>query len=391
VKAGSGVLVRATLLAQRLHGRVPSTPVVRWLSGRLQHWGPFGRKIGEAYDVWTQPLIAGAQAQQPSPPDAAPTAQRSAHAARVTRDGRSNQTAQLRERPSLRCLIATDELGVGGMEEVISLLARRLPYYGIRTTLLYERDDESAPAGARISDRLREDGIDVIRASPREWERVMTQAAPDVVSAHRSPSWVLDASNRLGIPVVETIHGTLPEHSSVSGSYDKRERRHEPLRTDRIAGVIAGVIAVSDLARRQYLAHNPGLPPDRIITIPNAVDPRRMAPVDRAKARAALGLCGEFLFVCLARQTQGKNLFGLVTAFGSVATVCPDAHLLIGCAAVDVGPCPRIRPGTPGLGRSGSHGVRQAGSGGCGGWTVRDHHTREGRYNSAVRRCRRHC
>jgi glycosyltransferase involved in cell wall biosynthesis len=81
--------------------------------------------------------------------------------------------------------------------------------------------------------------------------------------------------------------------------------------------------------RQQYLARNPGFPPERIATIPNGVSFERLARVDRRRARERLGLRDEFLFLCLARHTPQKNTIGLVRAFAEVAGAWPQAHLLV--------------------------------------------------------------
>jgi glycosyltransferase involved in cell wall biosynthesis len=101
------------------------------------------------------------------------------------------------------------------------------------------------------------------------------------------------------------------------------------------AGRVAALIAVSEMVRRQYLAGVPGFPAQRLVTIPNGVDELRIAQVDRALARAALGLRDEFLFVSLARYGLQKNTYALVTAFAEVAARHPDAHLLVAGRADD--------------------------------------------------------
>jgi glycosyltransferase involved in cell wall biosynthesis len=304
-------LTRLALVAQRLHGVVPSTPVVRWMSVRLTRWGPFRPPTDGAYDIWSQPLIAPVRevghAEDVSLPRPGPPAD----------PGRpeppAHRTAQILDRPTLRCLIAADLLRLGGLEEVITLLASGLPRYGLRTTVLYGRDHPALPSGDRL-DRLRSDGVEMVRATPQEGAECLASLAPDVVSVHTAARWVRDVAERQGIPLIETIHNPVPASSG---------KRQIP------RSGITGFIAVSDLARQQYLTHTPGLSPDRIMTIPNGVDTRRIGCANRVRARAALGLRDEFLFTCLARYAVEKNLFGLVTAFATVATVCPEAHLLI--------------------------------------------------------------
>jgi glycosyltransferase involved in cell wall biosynthesis len=88
--------------------------------------------------------------------------------------------------------------------------------------------------------------------------------------------------------------------------------------------------------RRQYLAGNPGFPPDRIVAIPNGVDDERRPGGDRAAARRQFGLTDEYLFVCLARHCLQKNSYGLISAFADVARHHPQAHLVIAGRPDDV-------------------------------------------------------
>ena len=117
--------------------------------------------------------------------------------------------------------------------------------------------------------------------------------------------------------MVETLHG-VPTPIGTNW-------RKEPARSC----YITSLIAVSDLVRRQYLHGNPRFADTEIVTIPNAFNIMQRPAIDRAKARAWLGLDDEFLFISLARHVVQKNSYGLVTAFADVANEIPRAHLLI--------------------------------------------------------------
>jgi glycosyltransferase involved in cell wall biosynthesis len=220
----------------------------------------------------------------------------------------------------LRCVVATGVLDVGGLDRVAALLARRLPIYGINTTIVYPRSPAGFEgAGERLADTLRSEGVDVVKVPAQEAEHWLKMSSPDVMSLHGAPEWLVDAATKIGIPVIETLHGSHSLFDRASWSAEKfRSRR------------IDGVVAVSDLVRRQYLRANPDYSPDRIVTIPNGVDDRYIVHRDRTEARSWLGLRDEFLFVSLARYHLQKNVFGLVAAFSDVARRHPDAHLLIG-------------------------------------------------------------
>jgi glycosyltransferase involved in cell wall biosynthesis len=222
--------------------------------------------------------------------------------------------------PRLRCVVATDVLGFGGLDRVAALLGRRLPAFGFDTTIAYFADalkDYHGP-GERLVDALRLDGVPVVKLSPREGQPWLKAHLPDVMSIHGVPDWFVAAAAENGIPIVQCLHGA---HSFFEPETWPRER----LRSKQIDGFVA----VSELVRRQYLRANPGYPPDRVITIPNGVDDQEIVHRDRTKARAWLGLRNEFLFVSLARYHLQKNTFGLVTAFSDVARRNPDTHLLV--------------------------------------------------------------
>lgn len=214
----------------------------------------------------------------------------------------------------------TVDLDVGGMGEVVASLARGLPAHGVETAVLHlastDAHDPGGGAGGRLSGALRDHGVPVsFAASEADGRRWLADHRPDVISAHIAPDWVLEASQSLGVPFVETLHlGTTLR------DWDSEAPRGRAITT---------LVAVSDLIREQYLAGNPAFPADRIVTIPNGVEAERMPDVDRRRARAWLGVRDEFLFVSLARHSLEKNSYGLVSAFTEVALSHPDALLLI--------------------------------------------------------------
>lgn len=226
----------------------------------------------------------------------------------------------------LRCVVATDVLDVGGMDEFVVFLGRRLPGAGVETVVAYAgiRKARAPGEGGRGVRALEESGVPTVQLSPTTCRDWLASYRPDVVSAHAAPVWLLDAAVELGIPWVDTLHGLL---DFLDPSSWPAERLRAPK--------VSAQIAVSDLVRRQYLARIPDYPPDRVVTIPNGFDEERVVQMDRAAARAALGLRDEFLFVSLSRYCLVKNVFGLVAAFTDVAAAHPDTHLLVAGRADD--------------------------------------------------------
>ena len=212
------------------------------------------------------------------------------------------------------CLLVVGNLDAGGTEEVAAFLARRLPEAGIVTALAFT---PTSGEQQRLAQRLRAEGIDVIEANEASASAVIRSFGAQVVSAHGAPRWWVEAAARARVPYVETLHGML----SMFGT----DWTAEALRSQKISAIVA----VSELVRRQYLEGNATFDFERMFTVPNSVETKRLPHVDREEARAWLGLGSEFLFVSLARHSLPKNQYGLVMAFGDVATRRSDAHLLI--------------------------------------------------------------
>jgi glycosyltransferase involved in cell wall biosynthesis len=317
----AALLGRMVLLAQRRNWRVPH-PVSRAV------YALFGRSFlsrtpEDPTGSWTEPLIGRADVAAPAAgglddvavvpcPDVAP----GDAVTDVRFPAPPNSTGR-----RLRCLVAIHALDVGGMDEMVAFLARGLPRHGVDTTVLYCRDVAAGHPGpgGRLARALAQEGIPVAKVSAEDTRRWIAAHAPDVISAHGTEPFVLDAAEALGIPFVYTLHNTM------SGLFGERDWLEESVRGRRMTGLVA----VSERVRREYLDRVPGFPPDRIVTVDNGVAFDRLRQPSRPQARTRLGLRDEFLFLCLARHTPQKNTIGLVRAFLDVAEEWPQAHLLV--------------------------------------------------------------
>lgn len=305
---------RVYLWAQRRHWPIPRSVravLRRVLAGSIERSG--------GTEEWRSPLISGRpQAELPQVLAKERLAKPARSGLANESDGASVILSSVSQR--CRCIVATGVLDVGGLDRVAALLARRLPVHGVDTTIVYPSSPEGFEgAGERLADALRSEGVDVVKVSEREAGHWLRTSRPDVISSHGAPQWLISAAIKIGIPIVETLHGS---HSLFeSASWPAEQLRSK---------TIDGFVAVSDLVRRQYLRANPGYPPTRIITIPNGVDDQYIVHRDREEARAWLGLRDEFLFVSLSRYHLQKNVFGLVEAFSDVARRYPETHLLVG-------------------------------------------------------------
>jgi glycosyltransferase involved in cell wall biosynthesis len=261
-------------------------------------------------DRWSTTLVGG----EPLGVPPAGSAEAEAEPATATPDRRGPAAG-----PRLRCFIVTGVLDVGGEDEVVAFLGRRLPEHGLDTWVLYSGTSVGAPgtAGGRLPAALRSEGVRVAEVTERSARQLIEEHRPDVISAHGAPSWWLELAAELGVPYVETLHGM---HSFFGADWEQEAARS--------AG-ISRIIAVSELVRRQYLAGNSAISPDRVVTVPNSVDQRRLPRLDRERCRAWLGLGDEYLFLSLARHSLQKNTYGLVAGFADVAAAHPEAHLLI--------------------------------------------------------------
>jgi glycosyltransferase involved in cell wall biosynthesis len=310
----SGALARLTLWAQRRSAAVPAP--LRHLVGRALSRAPVAAPDALPGEDWSIPLIPGRtggdlEALSGRPLPSAPGAE---------------SVIRARPRPPLRCVVATDVLDVGGMDEFVGFLGRRLPEAGMEAVVAYTggRQAGTTGEGGRVARALRADGVPTVELSPDNAVRWLSGRQPHVISSHGAPDWLLAAATELGIPWVETLHGMHSFFHPDTFSHERDRARR-----------ISAQIAVSDLVRRQYLARFPGFPADAIVTIPNGVDERRIGVVDRAAAREALGLRGEYLFVSLSRYCLQKNVYGLVAAFAQAAAEHQDAHLLVAGRADD--------------------------------------------------------
>jgi glycosyltransferase involved in cell wall biosynthesis len=235
-----------------------------------------------------------------------------------TRSGRAVRT-DADETSALRCLVVTALLDVGGMDEVVALLARRLPEHGVRTAVLHVTADPSSngePTG-RLGRMLKASGIDVYETDETGALEWIKRWRPDVITAHGAPDWMVEIAQQAGVPYVDNLHGM---HNHFWANWSDEAKR---------ASKISAIVSVSELIRQQYLAGNPHFPAHRLVTIPNGVDGERRVSGDRDAIRARLGLTNEFVFVSLARHCQQKNSYGLIAAFAKLAQHRPEIHLVI--------------------------------------------------------------
>src|ERR1700722_4476507 len=134
------------------------------MRGRVRGFADWSDRLRPAPPItdWSKPLIAtrplagvysnlltGVTAADGGPGVVEPSRQ-------DTPDGPAQADGQ-----PIRCLVVTALLDVGGMDEVVAFLARRLPRHGFQTAVLHARTDPSptgAPTG-RLGRMLQASGI----------------------------------------------------------------------------------------------------------------------------------------------------------------------------------------------------------------------------------------
>ncbi|MCH5671517.1 glycosyltransferase [Streptomyces gilvus] len=198
------------------------------------------------------------------------------------------------------------QLGLGGAEKQIALLARELSERGIGTDLLVmfgrgPREEELLGTGVRIVDlgfRRRRPLLTSLTGNVRAFVRLvlhLRRTRPQVLQAFLFHAYVIaaPAARLAGVPVLVAGRRSL-------GDY-KRGRRlalaAERLATRWTDSVVANAQAVAEDVRR-----NEGVPPAKITVIPNGMPRRDFEPVRAATVDTSLPVV-----VCVANLTAHKG------------------------------------------------------------------------------------
>jgi glycosyltransferase involved in cell wall biosynthesis len=226
----------------------------------------------------------------------------------------------------MRILHLIPTLTVGGAEQMVSLLARRLQGLGhaVCVVSMYE------PTGTSVEEALGRGGVELrflgkrrgldVRMVPRIAHAVRA-FRPDVLHTHMyTLKYALPTLlARRGLRAVHTVHTVAESEETRAGRVIQRLAFR--------AGVVPVAIgsAVADSMRRVY-----AVPPPR--TIPNGipVSSCRPAPGARAEVRASLAIPPAApVVVTVGRFAPAKNHAGLLDAFASERLRAAGAHLLL--------------------------------------------------------------
>lgn len=168
-------------------------------------------------------------------------------------------------------------------------------------------------------------GIRMEPGATRSLARIVSDFAPDVVQAHGGEplKYALAVTRGSGARIV---YRRIGDSAQFRGS-ELRRRAHARLMRRAVR-----VVAVADALRSELIARY-GLSPSRVVTIPNAVDVRRLEPSrPRAETRAELGIAPRApVLLSLGALTWEKDPLAHVEVGARVAASSPDlVHLIVG-------------------------------------------------------------
>ncbi|MEK6302046.1 MAG: glycosyltransferase family 4 protein [Acidobacteriota bacterium] len=153
--------------------------------------------------------------------------------------------------------------------------------------------------------------------SARAMTEVIKAHEIDIVHAHVGRDYLVAAlacRQAAAAKLVLTRHHYLPLNRSAIYRW--------------LLGDVAAVIAVSDSVRESVLERLQ-LPPGRVRTIPNWIDPARFQHIERDGARAMFGLRGNIVVACIGQLAEAKGQEEFVRAAARVAQMRPDVEFVL--------------------------------------------------------------
>jgi glycosyltransferase involved in cell wall biosynthesis len=174
------------------------------------------------------------------------------------------------------------------------------------------------------------------------WHEMPLRNSLDLQSARA----IVDLVNQHGI---DLVHAHMGRDYLVAGLALRQARRAKlvltrhhylPLKKNLayrwLLQDVSAVIAVSDSVR-QSVMERLGLPPERVHTIPNWIDPARFQPIDRQAARAMFRLRGSLAVACIGQITQAKGQEEFIRAAARIGQMRLDVEFLIAGEESDEG------------------------------------------------------
>lgn len=226
--------------------------------------------------------------------------------------------------PPLRILFMIDELDIGGTEQQILELARRIDRTRFEPHVCCFRYGRKAKEiesfGVPVHHepkRLKADPGLILRLAS-----LMRRERFDIVQTYlwTANTWGRLAARLAGVPI------TVASERNV----DIWEERYKRVIGRWLARSTDGIIANSEAVRR-YLLERGGLPPEKVVTIYNGVNFERFrAPCDARVRRQELGLSADAVMAgVVARVEPAKDHQTLLHAMSLIRDRAPRLHLVI--------------------------------------------------------------
>jgi glycosyltransferase involved in cell wall biosynthesis len=223
-----------------------------------------------------------------------------------------------------RILLLVTNLTFGGAETQVVRLAQEYTQLGKKVCVVSMMRPETwveklLQSGVEVRTLGMARGLPDPRAILR-LRQAIREFSPDVVHCHMFHANLLGRITRLICPMpalISTVHN-LRETSERGGSTEWKERLYRI--TDRLCN---RTTIICEAAFERYVAVG-AVPRHRLTTIPNGVDVEQFQPdaEARTRARAALGIENEFLWLAVGRLVEQKdypNLFAAVEQMGNAS------------------------------------------------------------------------
>ncbi|HMV46512.1 MAG TPA: glycosyltransferase [Blastocatellia bacterium] len=215
----------------------------------------------------------------------------------------------------IKILHVIDSLDVGGMERVVIDVANGLdPARFEQSVCCLSRRGQMAHLlreGVRCIDLGK--GAKADRLMPLKIARVIRREQPDIV---HSQSWsgVDTTIAKLLTPGVRLVHS---EHGRNFPHLHAEPWKHRIAR--RALYQLAEAVFAVSAEVREFYCRQTGFSTERMIIIPNGIDPRRIDEADGRGARAELGFAeSDFVIGTVARLNATKDTITLARAFANL-------------------------------------------------------------------------
>lgn len=211
--------------------------------------------------------------------------------------------------------IMVDTLDIGGLEQVVAFLVRKLSLRGIQVQVF------CTLTGGKIADTLKEEGYCVIEFNNdrEKFDKYLQENCPILINTHYTKK-MLDIPSKYNIPIIEVIHNMYVFQDD---QLWKKERSNEKY--------FKKMIAVSSLVKSIYVKKHGAVDLNKIVVVANAADNTRVKSVKSNYIRSLLGInYKSIVFINVSSFDGRKNQLGIITAFNTYYnTINQDTYLIM--------------------------------------------------------------